>query len=30
MEGKVAFVWPKVRVKGHVDNVLEKLSELQG
>jgi len=30
MEGKVAFVWPKVRVKGHVDNVLEKLSELKG
>jgi len=30
MEGKVAFVWPKVRVKGHVDNVLEKLSEIQG
>jgi peroxiredoxin Q/BCP len=29
-EGKVVFVWPKVRVKGHVDNVLEKLSELQG
>lgn len=29
-EGKVAYVWPKVRVKGHVDNVMEKLSELQG
>lgn len=29
-EGKIAFVWPKVRVKGHVDNVMEKLSELQG
>jgi peroxiredoxin Q/BCP len=29
-EGKVAHVWPKVRVKGHVDNVMEKLSELQG
>jgi len=29
-EGKIAHVWPKVRVKGHVDNVMEKLSELQG
>lgn len=29
-EGKIAHVWPKVRVKGHVDNVREKLSELQG
>jgi len=29
-EGKIAHVRPKVRVKGHVDNVMEKLSELQG
>ena len=29
-EGKIAHVWPKVRVKCHVDNVMEKLSELQG
>jgi len=28
-EGKVAAVWPKVRVKGHVEKVLEKLKELQ-
>ena len=27
-EGKVAAVWPKVRVKGHVQKVLEKLKEL--
>ncbi len=27
--GKVAAVWRKVRVKGHVDAVLEKLKELQ-
>jgi peroxiredoxin Q/BCP len=24
-QGKIAHVWPKVRVKGHVDQVLEKL-----
>jgi len=29
-EGKVAAVWSKVRVKGHVDAVKEKLAELQG
>ena len=29
-EGKVAFVWPKVRVKGHVDAVLAKVRELAG
>ena len=29
-EGKVAHVWPKVRVKGHVDAVLEKTRELAG
>ncbi len=28
-EGKVAEVWEKVRVKGHVDAVLEKLKELK-
>jgi peroxiredoxin Q/BCP len=28
-EGKVAAVWPKVRVKGHVDDVKAKLTELQ-
>ncbi len=27
-EGKIAAVWPKVKVKGHVDEVREKLSEL--
>ena len=27
-EGKVAAVWPKVRVKGHVDDVKAKLAEL--
>lgn len=29
-EGKVRKVWPKVRVKGHVDDVLATLDELQG
>ena len=29
-EGKIAHVWSKVKVAGHVDNVMEKLSELQG
>lgn len=29
-EGKVAHVWTKVKVAGHVDAVMEKLSELQG
>lgn len=28
-EGKIAWVWPKVKVKGHVEAVLQKLSELQ-
>ncbi len=28
-EGKIAAVWDKVRVKGHVDAVKEKLEELQ-
>lgn len=27
-EGKVAFAWPKVKVKGHADAVLEKVDEL--
>ena len=26
-EGKIAHAWPKVRVKGHVDDVLKKLKE---
>ena len=29
-EGNIAAGWEKVRVKGHVDAVLEKLKELQG
>lgn len=29
-EGKVAFHWPKVKAKGHADQVKEKLAELQG
>ena len=29
-EGKIAHIWPKVRVKGHVEAVMEKLVELQG
>lgn len=28
-EGKVAHVWPKVKVKGHVKDVMEKIRELQ-
>ncbi|AEX86377.1 peroxiredoxin [Marinitoga sp. 1135] len=28
-EGKIAHVWEKVRVKGHVEDVLNKLKELQ-
>jgi len=28
-DGKIAAVWDKVRVKGHVDDVKEKLTELQ-
>ncbi len=28
-EGKIEYVWPKVKVKGHVDAVKEKLTELQ-
>jgi len=29
-EGKVAHIWKKVKVKGHADNVLEKVKELSG
>lgn len=29
-EGKIVHSWPKVKVKGHVSEVLEKLKELQG
>jgi thioredoxin-dependent peroxiredoxin len=29
-EGKIAYVWPKVKVAGHADSVMEKLSEFQG
>ena len=28
-DGKIAYIWPKVRVKGHVDAVMSKLEELQ-
>ncbi|MFH1942413.1 MAG: peroxiredoxin [bacterium] len=28
-EGRIAFVWRNVKVKGHAGNVLQKLSELQ-
>jgi peroxiredoxin Q/BCP len=28
-EGKIEYVWPKVKVKGHVDEVLMKLKELK-
>lgn len=27
--GNIAFVWPKVRVKGHVEQVRDTLAELQ-
>ncbi len=27
-EGKIAYIWPKVKVAGHIDAVLEKLKEL--
>lgn len=27
--GKIAFIWPRVKARGHVDNVVQKLSELQ-
>jgi peroxiredoxin Q/BCP len=28
-DGYIAYIWPKVRVKGHVDAVMAKLEELQ-
>ncbi|MCS7384979.1 MAG: hypothetical protein NDF53_04530 [archaeon GB-1867-097] len=28
-DGRIAYIWFKVRVKGHVEKVLEKLSELK-
>ena len=28
-EGKIAFMWPKVKVKGHAEEVKEKLKELR-
>ena len=28
-EGKISFIWPKVKVKGHDEEVLEKLKELK-
>jgi peroxiredoxin Q/BCP len=29
-EGKIAYIWPKVKVVGHADAVMEKLVKLQG
>jgi peroxiredoxin Q/BCP len=29
-DGTLAYKWEKVKVKGHVDEVKEKLKELQG
>ena len=29
-DGKIAHVWEKVKVKGHVDEVMEKIKELRG
>lgn len=29
-DGKIVHIWPKVKVAGHVDDVMEKLTELQG
>ena len=29
-DGKIAHIWTKVKVAGHVDDVMEKLTELQG
>lgn len=29
-EGKIVYIWPKVKVAGHADAVMEKLVELQG
>lgn len=27
-EGKIAYIWPKVKIKGHAEAVLEKIKEL--
>ena len=27
-DGKIAFIWKKVKVQGHIENVLEKLIKL--
>lgn len=27
-EGKIRFIWPKVKVAGHVDEILEKIQEI--
>ena len=29
-EGRLAYIWPKVKVKGHVEEVRNKLGELKG
>jgi peroxiredoxin Q/BCP len=29
-DGEIAYIWPKVKVKGHAQEVLEKLKELKG
>jgi peroxiredoxin Q/BCP len=29
-DGEIAYIWPKVKVKGHAQEVLEKLQELKG
>ena len=29
-DGKIAYIWPKVKVKGHAQEVLGKLKELKG
>ncbi len=29
-EGKIAYIWPKVKVKGHIEAVIEKLKDLKG
>ncbi len=29
-EGKIVYIWPKVKVKGHVEEVINKLKELSG
>lgn len=28
-EGKIRYIWPKVKVAGHVDEILEKIQELR-